>query len=84
MYQAKVFFLLSIVFEDAGDGTSSFVNFEIVVNVLESNLPSIRARLNTIVANIGNEPKRGINFQQGEMSSKYSTKDLKKTLTMIQ
>ena len=63
----------NIVYEDANDGTS-FVNFEMVINARETNLPLIKSRLETIVANIGDEPKMGIGFHRGEISSsKYSS-----------
>ena len=58
----------NIVFEDAEYGV--FVNFEIVTNSLDTNIPCVRSRLNTIINEIDSEPKRDIMFDQGLMTGK--------------
>ena len=73
----------SIVFEIGGNGTIHHVNFVCVINALESNLPTVKVRLNSIMDAIGSEPKRNITFSPGEISGKYKqTQNQNTTLIM--
>ena len=48
------------------------MNFELVLNVLESNILDIRFKMNSIMNAIGNETKRNITLLAGEISGKYN------------
>ena len=61
----------AIVFECANNDTTVYVNFVLLINVIEMQLRNISPTLNLIMDTIGNETKSNITFHAGEMSGKY-------------